>query len=349
MTAAGPDRTSRITTFVGRGRVRLQAQAFGRPEDEAILLIAGATNCMHWWADDFCLVIANAGRFVVRYDHRDTGSSSRCDPGAPDYGFDDIVGDAEAVASAFELHKPHLVGISMGGAVVQRIAVGTPGMAASLTLMSTSPGSAPGRAIYPDLPPVSQRLRAAFATQSPEQDFARVIVSAQHLLSGSVAPSDAELREIAELVAAEPAGRAALTTHPGLNPGAEYRTHLPRVATRTLVVHGTEDPLYPFGHAEALAAEIPEATLLPLDGVGHQYPPRPTWPVLIPRLLTHTSGPPSGLPQKETPGILPNVTALRSLTADSEPACRPGQPSGFGGGWPGSRLQAGARTTIKPA
>jgi pimeloyl-ACP methyl ester carboxylesterase len=56
------------------------------------------------------------------------------------------------------------------------------------------------------------------------------------------------------------------------------------------VIHGTADPLFPYGHAEALARGIPGAELLPLEGVGHQVPPRPWWPSVIAAMLRHTSG-----------------------------------------------------------
>ena len=57
----------------------------------------------------------------------------------------------------------------------------------------------------------------------------------------------------------------------------------------TLVLHGTEDPLFPLGHGEALAAEIPGARLLPLEGMGHQVPPRPLWAHVVEAILEHTT------------------------------------------------------------
>jgi pimeloyl-ACP methyl ester carboxylesterase len=70
--------------------------------------------------------------------------------------------------------------------------------------------------------------------------------------------------------------------------GEMARGRLDQIAAPTLVIHGTADPLFPFGHGEALAREIPHAELLPLDGVGHQVPPQPYWTSVIPAILRHT-------------------------------------------------------------
>ena len=63
------------------------------------------------------------------------------------------------------------------------------------------------------------------------------------------------------------------------------------ITAPTLVLHGTEDPLFPIGHGEALAAEIPGARLVALPGVGHQMPPPAVWDVVVPEILAHTAGP----------------------------------------------------------
>jgi pimeloyl-ACP methyl ester carboxylesterase len=83
---------------------------------------------------------------------------------------------------------------------------------------------------------------------------------------------------------------ASTTNHAVAEEGELARGRLDQIAAPTLVIHGTADPLFPFGHAEALAREIPHAELLPLEGVGHQVPPRPCWTSVIPAMLRHTSG-----------------------------------------------------------
>ena len=81
---------------------------------------------------------------------------------------------------------------------------------------------------------------------------------------------------------------ASVTNHALAEEGELVRGRLAEIAAPTLVIHGTADPLFPYGHAEALAREIPRAELLPLEGVGHQMPPRPCWTPVIAAMLRHT-------------------------------------------------------------
>ena len=83
---------------------------------------------------------------------------------------------------------------------------------------------------------------------------------------------------------------ASVMNHALAEEGEPARGRLDEIAAPTLVIHGTADPLFPYGHAEALARGIPHAELLPLEGVGHQMPPRPRWPSVIAATLRHTSG-----------------------------------------------------------
>ena len=83
---------------------------------------------------------------------------------------------------------------------------------------------------------------------------------------------------------------ASMTNHALAEEGELARGRLDQIAAPTLVIHGTADPLFPFGHGEALAREIPRAELMPLEGVGHQIPPRACWTSVIPAMLRHTSG-----------------------------------------------------------
>jgi hypothetical protein len=83
---------------------------------------------------------------------------------------------------------------------------------------------------------------------------------------------------------------ASMTNHALAEEGDLAHGRLDEIAAPTLVIHGTADPLFRYGHGEALARGIPRAELLPLEGVGHQLPPRPWWPSVIAAMLRHTSG-----------------------------------------------------------
>src|ERR1700754_432007 len=137
-------------TMVQLNDVKLCAEAFGERANPALLLIAGGASSMDWWEDEFCRRLAAGGRFVIRYDHRDTGRSTTYPAGRPPYNGADLANDALGVLDAFGAHRAHIVGLSMGGALAQRIAVERPHRLLSLTLMSTAPGPGPGD--DPDVP-----------------------------------------------------------------------------------------------------------------------------------------------------------------------------------------------------
>lgn len=81
---------------------------------------------------------------------------------------------------------------------------------------------------------------------------------------------------------------ANLTNHFALDGGDNARERLAGIAAPTLVIHGTEDPMFPLAHGQALADEIPGAELIPLERTGHEYFPRETWDVVVPAILRHT-------------------------------------------------------------
>lgn len=103
-----------------------------------MLLIMGTGASMLWWQDDFCLKLAAGGRFVIRYDHRDTGRFVTYEPGHPGYDSGDLVEDAVGVLDAFEIRAAHLVGVSAGGALAQLVALDHPDRTSTLTLISTT-------------------------------------------------------------------------------------------------------------------------------------------------------------------------------------------------------------------
>jgi pimeloyl-ACP methyl ester carboxylesterase len=120
--------------------VDLCVDTAGDPADPAILLIAGMGSSMDWWwEEEFCQQLAAGGRFVIRYDHRDTGRSASYPAGAPGYTGADLAADAAGVLDAVGRRSAHLAGISMGGALAQQVALAHPGRVDSLMLISTSP------------------------------------------------------------------------------------------------------------------------------------------------------------------------------------------------------------------
>jgi pimeloyl-ACP methyl ester carboxylesterase len=95
--------------------VPLCVETTGDPGDPAVLLIHGASASLLWWDRELCERIAGGGRFVIRYDSRDTGRSVSYPPGRPGYRLTDLADDAIGILDALGVHRAHLVGRSMGG------------------------------------------------------------------------------------------------------------------------------------------------------------------------------------------------------------------------------------------
>ena len=274
--------------------VDLCVDTAGDAADPAILLIGGMGASMDWWEDEFCQRLAAGGRFVIRYDHRDTGRSVSYPAGAPGYTGADLAADAAGVLDTFGRRSAHLAGVSMGGALAQQVALAHPDRVDSLVLMSTSPAvpAVPSRS---ELPPMSDELRAWFAAEVPLPDWAErsaaidYLVGYERQLEGAEYFDEAHVRALVERIVDRTNDMAAsMTNHAVAEEGELARGRLDQIAAPTLVIHGTADPLFPFGHAEALAREIPRAELLPLAGVGHQVPPQACWTSVIPAMLRHT-------------------------------------------------------------
>ena len=289
---AAEQRNARLLRVDG---VDLCVETFGVEGDASILLISGAAASMDWWPEAFCERLAAAGRYVIRYDHRDTGRSVAYEPGAPGYTGQDLVDDVGRVLDALGVRRAHLVGISMGGALAQCVAVDVPERVASLTLISTSPAlsRAPDSAALPRMSPA---LDATFSEPPREPDWTDrtavidYIVEGERPYRGSVHTGDVETREVAGRIFDRTTNIASsMTNHSVLEDGDRIRPPLREIRVPTLVIHGTEDPLFPFAHALALRDEIPGAELLPLEGVGHQMPPRETWHLVVPAIQRHTS------------------------------------------------------------
>ena len=282
--------TERIVRANG---VDLCAQTFGVPGHPAVLLIAGSAASMLAWEDGFCERLAAGARFVIRYDHRDTGRSVSYSSGAPGYTLRDLVADAEGLLDTFGLASAHVVGISLGGMIGQLLALDAPDRVASLTLISTSPGGAGPH--NPDLPPTPLDVRVELhGTPWPDwSDRAAVIeyvVALERPVAGRSRPFDeAARRDLAGRVFDRTADMAAsMTNHLYVDDGGPWRQRLGEIGVPTLVVHGAEDPVFPQAHAVALAKEIPGAELVVRQDAGHELT-RADWDVVVPAIDGHIS------------------------------------------------------------
>ena len=269
--------------------VALSVETFGDRADPAIALIHGAGSSLLNWEEEFCERLAAGRRFVIRYDLRGAGRSV-----APDaFSLRDLVADAVGLLDHFGVERAHVLGMSLGGAVAQLLALDHPERVASLILVSTTPGG-PGHP-QPDLPAISPELAALFADEPPVPDWTDRAAVIEYIVALE-RPFAARFDEAA---ARDLAGRifdrstdlsASLTEAFEFDIGEPWRQRLGEITAPTLVIHGREDPMFPYGHARALASEIPGGELIALEETGHEYFPRATWGLVVPAILQHTAG-----------------------------------------------------------
>ena len=266
--------------------IELCVETFGEPGDPALLLIAGAASSMDWWDDEFCRRLAAGGRFVIRYDHRDTGRSTSFPAGDPPYSDVDLAHDALGVLDALGVHRAHLVGLSIGGMLAQRIAVDRPHRVLSLTLMSTSTTPPAYELSFP-----SDDADASDSGDQPtdwtdRRSAVDGLVSSARRLGGPFTADILQLRRLAQRVVDRTHDMtASQTNHYICAEGPPVRDRLHGITAPTLILHGTLDPFFTPPHAEALCAEIPGARLVWLEGVGHEFPPTAVWAQVIDEIM----------------------------------------------------------------
>jgi len=270
--------------------IRLCTESFGSPSDPPILLIMGAMSSMKWWPDPLVAMLVATGRFVVRYDQRDTGRSTTYPPGALGYTVDDLADDVIAVLDGYGLARAHLVGMSLGGMLSQIVALKAPERVLSLTLISAEflgdMGFTP--------PPLSPELLAHFGTAatldwSDEAAVLEFMVKAGRLNASGRRPYDEAL---ARRVAAGEFRRShnlqSMMNHAALTGGEQWYGRAHELQAPLLVIHGALDPVVPYVHGIALSRAVPGAKLVTLEDAAHELH-EADWPSIAEAITTHTS------------------------------------------------------------
>ena len=268
--------------------VALATQGFGDPAHPAILLIMGIMASMLWWPDAFCARLAQRGRHVVRYDNRDTGRSTTYPLGHPSYTSDDMIDDAVRVLDGYAMPSAHLVGMSMGGALAQMVALKHPARVASLTVISSSPVDADTSGL-----PGPSAAYSAHAAQYETVDWtdraqvAGLLLAESRVLAGTAHPFDeAATRRFIERDLERARNFASVSNHFMVKePDRQYR--LADLRAPLLVIHGTADPLFPVAHGLALAQLVPGATMVRLEGGGHELH-EADWDAIIAAIIDHS-------------------------------------------------------------
>jgi len=276
------------TMMVTSGNAEIAVETFGRPDDPPVLLVMDAMASMLWWPEDFCALLAGRGRYVIRYDNRDTGLSTTSPLGAPDYTFADMADDGMAILDKLGIKAAHVVGMSMGGMIAQRIALVHRDRVLTLTAISTSPlgtGGLPG--IREDYAKHSESGETVDWTSRP--DVIDFLLRECRVIAGTAHPHDAAaMRAFIERDYDRTPSFASVTNH-FLLAGDEDG---PKLAVKdirapVLVIHGTSDPIFSIEHGQAFVDAVPKAKMLTIPGGGHELH-ESDWPVMIDAIVAHT-------------------------------------------------------------
>lgn len=264
--------------------IEIEYETFGDPGGAPLLLIAGLGSQMISWDEPLCELLAARGFYVIRYDNRDVGFSSRLEAAGlrdlsevlsgevePPYQLEDMADDAAALLDALGFDAAHVAGASMGGYIAQLLALNHPDRVLSLTAIVSGP--APGEGV-----PAKAEGAAVLLTPPAPTYEERIAqgVEIRRALVGSGDPFDEGDERRRSRRALDrgfyPAGvgrqlLATLSARPWLE-------RLQTVAVPALIVGGLEDILVPVENARLIAAAIPGARLIEVEGMGHDLPKR---------------------------------------------------------------------------
>jgi pimeloyl-ACP methyl ester carboxylesterase len=277
--------------------VELCFETFGDPADPAMLLVMGLATQMVGWPDEFCEQLVARGFHVIRFDNRDVGRSQKMtlpvptlrqlllrDKRAARYTLEHLSDDGFGLLDHLGIERAHLVGVSMGGMIVQTMAGRRPERVLSLASIMSNTGARWSGQPSPRMYPVLLRK-----PPGEREAYVRHAVELFRTIGSPDFPDNDDLRVIAER-----------SYDRGLNPAGSLRqlaaiiasgdrTPLLRTITApTVVIHGTKDKLVPPSGGRATARAIPGARLVKIDGMGHDLP-RAAWPRMLDAIVDNAA------------------------------------------------------------
>jgi pimeloyl-ACP methyl ester carboxylesterase len=279
--------------------IQIEYDTFGKHGEPPLLLIAGLACQLIHWDEALCEQLARRGHYVIRFDNRDVGLSTKLEEaGVPDIGalmrgeaiqppytIEDMAGDAVGLIDALGIEKAHICGMSMGGMIAQAVAINHPRRVLSLISIYSTTGN-------PELPPPTEEALGILLTPPPEEREANIeyTIKVFRTITGPGFSFDEEWHR---KLAAQAYDRAfylpgaarqfvAIWTQKNRKPA------LASVSVPTLVIHGTDDPLVPVEGGKDTAEAVPEAELKIIEGMGHDLPHSGAWPQIIDAIVDHT-------------------------------------------------------------
>ena len=278
------------------GEIELAYETFGDPANPPLVLVMGLATQMLGWPDEFCMRLADAGLYVVRFDNRDIGLSTHMhEAGQPDlspyfegkpvesaYVLADMADDTAALLDGLGLDKVHIVGASMGGMIVQEVAMRHPQRLHTLTSIMSTPSPTIGA-------PTAEAGAILFSPPATSEDEAVERAIATYTVIGSPG-FDLDIDALTERAresyrrAHDPAGVARQLA--AIWASGDRTEGLREVDVPTLVIHGEGDPLVQIEGGRATAEAVPGARLVTYAGMGHDFP-RELWPEIVDEITKH--------------------------------------------------------------
>jgi len=281
--------------------IELYYDTFGDAADEPLLLVNGlGSQCINY-DDEFCQAFVDRGFFVIRFDNRDVGLSTKIETDQLDfaalfakafagepleapYVLADMAADAVGLLDHLGIERAHIVGMSMGGMIVQQIAIDHPHRVLTMTsIMSTTGDRDVGTA-------TPEAMQTLLAPPSKDRDeYLERYVEQWRVLSGPVYFDAARFRtrgarHYDRMYFPAGTGRQLL----GIMASGSRSEALRQLDVPTLVIHGAIDPLVTLSGGERTAEVIPNAKLLVFDDMGHDLPPA-LWPQYVEAITQHTT------------------------------------------------------------
>jgi pimeloyl-ACP methyl ester carboxylesterase len=283
--------------------ITIAYETIGSKNDRPLLLIAGLSSQMVTWPDEFCNRLAANGHFVIRFDNRDCGLSSKIESGGvPDvealmaarqqgqpiaspYTLSDMAADAAGLLDTLGLDCAHVCGVSMGGMIGQMMAIEFPDRVASLISMMSTTGK-------PDLPgPTADAMEAMISMPPLEREsYIRYLTGVYRAFAGGSKAFD---EKVSDAIAAKAYDRCFyLLGFPrqmaAIIASGSREKKLAGVKAPTLVIHGASDPLVTVDHGRATADAIPGARLTLIEQLGHGLAFPSLWDDIISAITAHT-------------------------------------------------------------
>lgn len=273
---------------------------FGEDTNPAFLLIMGLGGQMVAWEKDFCQEIASQGYFVIRFDNRDVGLSTKLEEApVPDvmammqgefvevpYKIIDMAKDTVGLLDALNIPKTHLCGVSMGGMIAQSIAIEFPERVLSLISVMSTTGN-------PDLPPPKTEASAALLAPPEPERSAHIEqgIEMWRILEGGILPFDEEFirSRVSRTYDRSFYPLGTIRQLAAIISSGSRKEALKSINIPSLVIHGTADPLIPIEGGQDTADAIPGAKFVSIDGMGHNITP-PLAPQIIREIIAHIKG-----------------------------------------------------------